>query len=226
MRPTMIWLVALVCVVATAAGAAQFGPDQYPIKSDEGDPITNFDLKPELSARLAKLPGQVSVGNPNGDVTLVQFYDLNCPFCREAAADVDALVRADKKLKLVFAPYAVLSVQSAQGALVELAAGEMLTPEKYLEFHRRIYAGRGLIDAARVLAAAEAIGLDRQELAEAANTESMLAILKQNADFGSDAKLIATPAYVVNGVAILGHPGLKSLQGVIRSVRSCRKVAC
>ena len=63
MRPTMIWLVALVCVVATAAGAAQFGPDQYPIKSDEGDPITNFDLKPELSARLAKLPGQVAVGD-------------------------------------------------------------------------------------------------------------------------------------------------------------------
>ena len=94
------------------------------------------------------------------------------------------------------------------------------------EFHRRIYAGRGLIDAPRVLAAAEVIGLDRQELAEAANTESMLAVLKQNADFGSDAKLIATPAYVVNGVAILGHPGLKSLQGVIRSVRSCRKVAC
>lgn len=226
MRPTTVWLVALAGVVATAVGAAQFGPDQHPIKSDEGDPITNFDLKPEQSAQLAKLPGQVAVGNPNGDVTLVQFYDLNCPFCREAAADVDALVRADKKLKLVFVPYAVLSVQSAQGALVELAAGEMLTPEKYLDFHRQIYAGRGLIDAARVLAAAEVIGLDRQELAEAANTEGMLAVLKQNADFGSDAKLIATPAYVVNGVAILGHPGLKSLQGVIRSVRSCRKVAC
>lgn len=183
-------------------------------------------MRVELSARLAKLPGQIAVGNPKGDVTLLQFYDLNCPFCREAAADVDALVRADKKLKLVFVPYAVLSVQSAQGALVELAAGEMLTPERYLEFHRRIYAGRGLIDAPRVLAAAEAIGLDRQELAEAANTESMLGILKQNAVFGSEAKLIATPAYIINGVAILGHPGLKSLQNVIRSVRTCSKVVC
>jgi protein-disulfide isomerase len=226
MRSALIWMVAFACLVATAAGAAQFGPDQYPIKSDEGDPITNFDLKPELLARLAKLPGQVAVGNLNGDVTLVQFYDLNCPFCREAAADIDALVRGDKNLKLVFAPYAVLSVQSAQGALVELAAGEMLTPEKYLEFHRQIYAGRGLIDAPRVLAAAEVIGLDRQELAEAANTESTLAVLKRNTDFGTEAKLIATPAYVINGVAILGHPGLKSLQRVIRAVRTCRKVTC
>lgn len=226
MRSLMIMLLALTCVVATGAGAAQFGPDQYPIKSDEGDAITNFDLKPELAARLAKLQGQVAVGNLNGDVTLVQFYDLNCPFCREAAADIDALVRGDKNLKLVFVPYAVLSVQSAQGALVELAAGEMLTPEKYLEFHRQIYAGRGRIDAPRVLAAAQVIGLDPQELAEAANTESTLAVLKRNADFGTDAKLIATPAYAINGVAILGHPGLKSLQRVIRSVRTCRKVTC
>jgi protein-disulfide isomerase len=225
-RSLMICLLAFVCIAPTTVRAAQFGPDQYPIKSDEGDPITNFDLKPELAARLSQLPGQVAVGNLNGDVTLVQFYDLNCPFCREAAADIDVLVRGDKNLKLVFAPYAVLSVQSAQGALVELAAGEMLTPEKYLDFHREIYAGRGRIDAPRVLAAAEVIGLDRQELAEAANTESMLAVLKRNADFGSEAKLIATPAYVINGVAILGHPGLKSLQRVIRSVRTCRKVAC
>ncbi|MGE5166921.1 MAG: thioredoxin domain-containing protein [Sphingobacteriales bacterium] len=222
----VVLAIGLFCFSFVAASAAQFGPDQYAIKSDEGDSITNFDLRIELSARLANLPGQIAVGNPKGDVTLLQFYDLNCPFCREAAADVDALVRADKKLKLVFVPYAVLSVQSAQGALVELAAGEMLTPERYLEFHRRIYAGRGLIDAPRVLAAAEAIGLDRQELAEAANTESMLGILKQNAVFGSEAKLIATPAYIINGVAILGHPGLKSLQNVIRSVRTCSKVVC
>lgn len=222
----VVLAIGLFCFSFVAASAAQFGPDQYAIKSDEGDSITNFDLRIELSARLANLPGQIAVGNPKGDVTLLQFYDLNCPFCREAAADVDALVRADKKLKLVFVPYAVLSVQSAQGALIELAAGEMLTPEKYLEFHRRIYAGRGLIDAPRVLAAAEAIGLDRQELAEAANTESMLGILKQNAVFGSEAKLIATPAYIINGVAILGHPGLKSLQNVIRSVRTCSKVVC
>jgi len=226
MRLLVVCLLVLTCAAATPARAAQFGPDQYPIKSDEGDPITNFDLKPELRARLAQLPGQVAVGNLNGDVTLVQFYDLNCPFCREAAADIDALVRGDKNLKLVFAPYAVLSVQSAQGALVELAAGELLTPEKYLDFHREIYAGRGRIDAPRVLAAAGVIGLDRQELAESANTESMLAVLKKNADFGSEAKLIATPAYVINGVAILGHPGLKSLQRVVHSVRSCGKVTC
>ena len=89
-----------------AAIAAQFGPAQFRIKADDGDPIANFNLNAEQAARIAALPGKVAVGNLTGDVTLLQFYDLNCPYCREAAADVDALVRADKKLKLVFVPYA------------------------------------------------------------------------------------------------------------------------
>jgi len=222
---TLLLIIALLAGSATAS-AAQFGPDQYPIRADDGEPITNFDLGADLSARASKLPGQVVVGNMQGDVTLLQFYDLNCPFCREAAADVDDLVRSDKKLKLVFVPYPVLSVASAQGALVEVEAAKQLTPEKYLEFHRRIYANRGLIDAPRALAAARDVGLDQQKLASAAMTEANLNVLRQSDSFGKDAKLVATPAYIIGGVAILGHPGLKALQGAIRSVRGCGKVVC
>ncbi len=218
--------IAVFCSVAGAAAAAQFGPSQYPIKADDGELISNFTLSPQLSARLAKLPGQVAVGNLQGDVTLLQFYDLNCPYCREAAADMDALVRADGKLKLIFVPYAVLSMQSVQGGMVEIAAAKLLTPEKYLEFHRRIYAGRGLIDGPRTLVAAQEVGLDPQALAKSANTESTLNVLRETANFGTAAKLAATPAYVIGGVAILGHPGLKPLQAAIRSIRFCGKVVC
>ena len=209
-----------------AAAAAQFGAAQYPIKADDGEAIANFALNADMSARLAKLPGQVAVGNLRGDVTLVQFYDLNCPYCREAAADVDTLARADSKLKLVFVPYAVLSVPSVQGALIEVGASKMLTPEKFLDFHRRIYAGRGVIDGDRVLAAAQGEGLDPQALAKASNTEATLNVLKENATVGGQAGLAATPAYVIGGVAILGHPGLRSLQTVVAAMRACGKVVC
>lgn len=221
-------LVGLVfCLLAGSALAAQFGSSQYPIRADDGDEITNFTLSPELSADLAKLPGQVPVGNLAGDVILLQFYDLNCPYCREAAADVDALVKSDKKLKLVFVPYAVLSVQSVQGGLVELAAARQLTPDKFLSLHRRIYAGgRGLIDASRVASAAQAEGLDPRTLVDSANSPATFAALKQNADFGSVAKLVATPAYVINGVVLLGHPGLKPLQKIVAAMRACGKVMC
>lgn len=225
----MIRVTAIVLALLVGIGtviAAQFGTAQYPIKADDGEAIANFALSKEISARLAKLPGQVVVGNPQGDVTLVQFYDLNCPYCREAAADVDALVRADSKLKLVFVPYAVLSVPSVQGALIEIGASKMLTPEKFLDFHRRIYASRGVIDGARVLAAAQDEGLDPQTLAKASNTNTMLNVLKEIVTVGGEAGLAATPAYVIGGVAILGHPGLKPLQTVVAAMRACGKVVC
>lgn len=216
-------------VLATAvpvASAAQFGDAQYAVKADDGSAITNFDLSPDLVKRMQGLESLIPVGNPSGDVTLYQFYDLNCPFCREAAHDVDALLKADPKLKLVFVPYPVLSVASVQGGLVEVIAARMLPPEKFLELHRRIYAGRGVIDGMRVLDEAIKLGVDRDKLLAQAQTEATLGILKSHADFGSAAKLVATPAYVINGVAIVGHPGQRALRAVVASVRKCGKVTC
>lgn len=223
-RAVLVFVVA--CLLAGTAAAQQFGPAQFNIKDDDGDPISNFTLNAAQAARIAALPGKVAVGNLAGDVTILQFYDLNCPFCREAAGDVDALVRADKNLKLVFVPYAVLSVASVQGALIEVAAGKMLSAEQFLDFHRRIYAGRGLIDGARVMAVAKDLGLDPQNVAAVANTEAALNLLRENATVGGEAGLKATPAYVIGGVAILGHPGLKPLQQLVGAMRACGKVVC
>jgi hypothetical protein len=75
MRASAIVIALLVGVGATIA--AQFGTAQFAIKADDGETIANFALSKEMSARLAKLLGQVAVGNLQGDVTLVQFYDLN-----------------------------------------------------------------------------------------------------------------------------------------------------
>jgi protein-disulfide isomerase len=220
------WVAVTLLMLAVPASAQIAISAQHAIKDDDGAPMANFDLAAGLDERLAKLSGQVPVGNLQGDVTLLQFYDLNCPYCREAAADVDALVRSDPKLKLVLVPYAVLSVPSVQGALIEVGASKSMTPAQYLDFHKRIYSGRGLIDGPRVLAAAGEFGLDKQQLAAVSNTEATLNVLRENADFGTDAKLGVTPAYIVGGVVILGHPGLKPLQTVVKSMRTCGKVVC
>src|SRR4029079_1579311 len=193
-------LIAMLLALPLAAGAAQFGPAQYPIKADDGEPITNFSLTPEQIAQLGRLPGSVAVGNPGVGTTLYQFYDLNCPFCREAAQDVDDLIRTDPALKLVFVPYPVLSAQSVEGARVEHAIRE-LAPQKFLEFHRKIYAGRGTIDCARALAAAKELGFDLNKIVEIANTPRITEVLKAQAMIGSNLKLMATPSYVIQGVA-------------------------
>jgi protein-disulfide isomerase len=216
----------VLCLSVAPVLAQQMGAAQFQIRDSDGQLNTNFSLPPAFGMKLAALPAQVPVGNAKGDVTLYQFYDLNCPYCREAAQDVDTLVRADPKLKLVFVPYPVLSVASVQGALIEVGASKSMTPAQYLDFHKRIYAGRGLIDGPRVLAAAGEFGLDKAKLAAVSNTESTLNQLRTNSDFGTEAKLGVTPAYIIGGVVILGHPGLKPLETVVKAMRACGKVVC
>jgi protein-disulfide isomerase len=211
---------------AAPAMAQHPGTAQFQIRDSGGELNTNFALGPEFGMKLGALAAQMPVGNLNGDVTVYQFYDLNCPYCREAAADVDTLVRSDPKLKLVLVPYPVLSVASVQGALIEAGASKSMTPAQYLDFHKRIYAGRGLIDGPRVLVAAGEFGLDKEKLAAVSNTEATLNVLRANADFGTEAKLGVTPAYIIGGVVILGHPGLKPLQTVVKAMRTCGKVVC
>ena len=128
----------LLILLAVAAEAQQFGPAQFPIKDDDGDPMSNTSVSADQMAEVARLPGLIDVGGSKSDVTLYQFYDLNCPICREAAADVDALIRSDPALRLVFVPYPVLSVQSVEGARVELALRELGTPQKFLEVRERL----------------------------------------------------------------------------------------
>jgi protein-disulfide isomerase len=218
-------LVLTLMLVSVVAEAQQFGPAQFPIKDDDGDPISNHALSAGQMKQVAGLPGLVEVSG-KGDVTLYQFYDLNCPFCREAAADVDELIRTDQALRLVFVPYPVLSVQSVAGARVELALRELGTPKQFLEFHRKIYAGRGIIDGQRALAVVQAMGFDRQKVIDAANAQRVTATMTAHAKLGTAHKLMATPAYVVAGDAILGHPGLEPLRKVIASVRRCKAVVC
>jgi protein-disulfide isomerase len=217
---------AIAIALSPFSASAQNMPMQHPITADDGDAIGNFDLSAAALAKVDALPGQVPVGNLNGDVTVMQFYDLNCPYCRAAAHDIDAMVRADGRLKLIFVPYPVLSVESIKGALIELGAAKMLAPPQYLDFHRRLYDSRGVIDGDRALAAAKDSGLDPVKVAAAGNTQANLSILKQNATVGGEVGLKVTPAYVIGGTAIIGHPGRKALEKIVASMRKCGKVAC
>src|SRR6476469_4008930 len=120
-----IALILILLVLSAPGRAQQFGPAQFPIKADDGDPISNHALSAGEMTQVAHLPGLVDVSGTKGDVTLYQLYDLNCPFCREAAADVGELLSSDAALRLVCAPSPVLSVQSVAAARVELALREI-----------------------------------------------------------------------------------------------------
>ena len=220
-------LFALALFSAVSAPAySQSLPAEFPILGEDGSRVANHAIAAGSVAAAEKLPGAVVAANPAGDVTLVEFYDLNCPYCRRASADVDALIQADKKLRLVLVPFPVLGIPSILAGRVEISVSKMLPPQEFYRYHRALYAGRGVIDGQRALSAASNFKLDLQKVLDAANEDGITDIMKAHVRFADTLGLKATPSYLIQDVAIQGHPGRKSLKSVIDSARKCRKAVC
>lgn len=231
--PTRKPILSLLILAAAALGQATLFPSAataqdgwYAITSDTGEAVQNFRVPVELGSEIERLPGAVVVGNPRGDVTIAEFYDLNCPYCRLAAPEIAHMVAADKELRLVLVPFPVLSVASIEAARVELAVSRMIPAQKFYQFHHDVFSGRGVVDGTRALAIAKALGLDSAHVIAAANENTISETMKAHVRLGNALGLSATPSFVIKGVAILGYPGAKTLSEIVKSVRRCDNVVC
>jgi len=225
MHRTGVFFLAL-CLLVVAPFAARAEEAWYPIKADDGTVIDNHRVPTEIESEIEKLPGVVIAGNPRGSVTLNEFYDLNCPFCRQASADIAVLVRGNPELRLVLVPFPVLGIPAIQGTLVELGVARVASPAKFYEFHEKIMSSRGVTDATRAAAVAKEIGLDVDEIMKVANEKGQGAVMVKHVRLGDALAIQATPGFVIKGVAILGYPGPKSLAKIIESVARCDNVVC
>lgn len=224
-RLARIFVVAVMLSIGLAV-AAQADPGDYPIKADDGEVIANHKIPADLEARIEKLPNVVVAANPNGQITLAEFYDLNCPYCRRASADIDALVKSNPNLRLVLVPFPVLGIPSILAGRIEYAVAKLATPERFYRFHRLVYQGRGVIDDKRAFAAAKEIGLDPQKVLDLANSESFAADMKQHLQLGDALGIQATPGLIIRGVAFVGYPGKTALAGIVAAAQRCGEVMC
>src|SRR5205807_1685587 len=115
-------------------------------------------------------------GNPQGDVSVVEFFDYNCGYCKRAMADMLELLK-DSKLKFVLKEFPVLGEGSVQAAQVAAAVRmqDKTGGKKYLEFHQKLLGGRGQADKARALAVAKEVGMDIARLEKDMTSEEIKA---------------------------------------------------
>lgn len=225
--PRLSRLIACLFVVVLLPFAARADDGwYYPIKADDGTFIANHRVPVEFESVIEKLPGVVVLGNPHGEVTLNEFYDLNCPYCRKASTEIEKLLKSDKELRLVLVPFPVLGIPSIQAGKVELGVLQNATPKQFYEFYRKAMASRGVMDGKRAFALAQAMGLDDKKVAKAANGPRVVEIMIAHVRLGSALGIQATPGFVIKGVGINGYPGPKSLERIVKSVERCDKVVC
>jgi len=197
---------------------------EFPLVGDDGQRVPNHAVK--LPAPIETLPGVVTVANPNGKTTLVEFYDLNCPFCRIASVDIGDMADTDTDLKLVLVPYPVLGAASVAASRVELAVAQLATPQQFYAFHHKVYAQRGTTDETRALQIARELGFDGRAVESISHSDTVTQTVESHLVLGKSLGLAATPAFIVGGVAVLGYPGRNALQAIIDAVNTCGKVLC
>jgi protein-disulfide isomerase len=174
----------------------------------------------ENSTRLFSSPHQVVLGNPQGNVTMVEFFDYNCGYCRRALSDMLDLLKTDGNLKFVLKEFPVLGEGSVEAAHVAVAARmQDATGKKYLEFHQKLLGGRGQADKARALAVAKEVGFDMTRIEKDMSSEEVKKTIEEDMKLADALGLNGTPSYVVGNEVMMGAVGVKTLREKIEAER-------
>jgi protein-disulfide isomerase len=161
-------------------------------------------------------PTDPIAGNPDGDVTLVEFFDYNCPYCKKARRTLFQILDEDKGVKLVLKEFPILSSDSMLAARAALAAR---IQGKYIEFHNAMFESKGRLNADKVFAVAGRIGLDIEKLRRDMETPEIGAAIRRNLALARSLDIRGTPAIFIGEHMIPGAPDIKDLKQIIANQR-------
>ncbi|MEI2736459.1 MAG: DsbA family protein [Rhodoblastus sp.] len=168
---------------------------------------------------------QVVVGNPEGKITLVEFFDYNCGYCKKALSDLSKLAKENPDLRIVLRDFPVLGVGSLEAAQVAMAVGKQFQGEKFWAFHQKLLTGRQA-GKEQALAAARETGVDMGKLEKDMKGPDIRAGYEEVMQVADKLSLTGTPSWVVGKEVIVGAIGYAELNGKIANYRKCGKTSC
>jgi protein-disulfide isomerase len=151
-------------------------------------------LVADNAKEIYRHPNAPVAGNPNGDITVVEFFDYNCGYCKRGFGDVAKLIETDKNVRVVFKEFPILRDESEQASKVALAARMQ---GKYWEVHRELIGSKGLVNEAVALKAAEKLGLDMVKLKADMGSPEVKAEIDRVKELARKMAINGTPHFLV-----------------------------
>lgn len=165
---------------------------------------------------LERDPTDAVTGNPNGDVTLVEFFDYRCGYCKQVAGAVAAAVSEDGKVRLVHKQLPILGPASVLAARAAVAAQSQ---GKYPLFHDALMAERRALDEAGLVDLAKRVGLDGDRLRRDMMSPDTDARIQKSLTLAQNLDIRGTPAFIIGGELIPGAVDSATLRGLIAKAR-------
>ncbi len=194
-RPLLVALVLLGTAGAVAQPAGRI-EQAYAAKLEAA---RRADIDQRIAARwqqLAQDPGAPAIGNANADVTIVEFSDYNCPYCKAMEPRLEALLKADRRVKLVMMEYPILTPASLVGTRAALAS---MRQGKYARFHQALMRFEGNVTDADIFDTAKSVGLDVARLKKDMRAPEISDRIIANFNLARGLRLFQTPAVIIGG---------------------------
>lgn len=163
------------------------------------------------------------IGNPKGDVTLVEFFDYRCGYCKHAQPDVLALVAEDPKLRVVLKEFPILGPDSVIASRVAQAA---IAQGKYEALHNALFAATGKLDSAKIFEIAGSVGLDQARLKADMQAPAIDKQIEDNHALAETLGISGTPAFIVGDQLIPGAMPIDTLRKAVADARAQCSGSC
>ncbi len=198
------------------AGAIMLGLDVAP-----GSALAQSDEKVLTEAMVLRDPDIPVTGNPDGDVTIVEYFDYNCPYCRKVAPELRQVVHDDGKVRLVLKDWPVLGEVSVIASRMVLASKYQ---DKYFQAHEALIGVASKLTAPRIreLLGGAGVDLDRLDRDLAANARAIDAIIARNGEQAMAFGFKGTPSFIVGKFRV---PGVLTMAQFDQAIADARKAA-
>ena len=158
-------------------------------------------------------------GNPDGDVTVVEFMDYRCGYCRKAYQEVEDLVKSDGNIRLVLKEYPILGEDSVTSARFAISVLQLHGPDAYKKAHDALITLRGTPDAATLTRLATDLGLDAQPVIDRMGSDEVTQVIASNQALGDSMAISGTPTFVIDGTMLRGYLPLDGMRQVVADER-------
>lgn len=165
------------------------------------------------------------LGNPSGKVTIVEFFDYNCHFCRGALKDMQNIIANEKDVRFVLKEFPVLGADSQRASIVSMAFKKLM-PQKYGEFHQKLLGSEGRADEASAIKIAVSLGANEKALRQAMKDPSIVQDFTKTFELADKLAVNGTPTYIVDNQVISGALGQKVLDEKLAQARACGAGSC
>ena len=168
---------------------------------------------------------QVVLGDPKAPITIVEFFDYNCGYCKRALGDTMALLAEDKDVRIVLKEFPILGPGSVEASRVAIALN-LAAPDKSPAFHEALLSMKGQADEARALQAVADIGVDVAAVKARMDDPEIAATIEEAYAIANRLGLTGTPTYIIGDEVVFGAVGVEDLRTRIEAMRACGKASC